>query len=420
MRPNRASLQVKKMTNILFLLILTLSIPAFATDQELAFEGALGFGKYTQGGKNAEIYRVTSLEDNDEPGTLRYGIKLKQPRQIHFDVSGVIQLNKPLKIKHGFLSILGQTSPHGIAIVGAPVSIHANQVIMQHLRIRLGTYGYEDDALFARYVSDIIIANCSFSWSTDETVSLYGNTRLTLQNSIIANSLNDSIHKKGQHGYGGIWGGNKATFINNVIANHKSRTPRINGHRLGVPYPQEQEYVEVINNVIFNWGSNSSYGNESGRVSIVGNYYIPGPDSKNKHFFDQSYDKNNPPNQLYVAANHMHGNTEVSVDNRLAVIVRNKSKSKMKGKMIAEQVFAKQSYQPLTPYIPAQQALNSLVINKNVGAFLTRNGSFHDSIDTTVLNQIEQGLNVTAKHSLLIDHENQNVKDFESYASEFK
>lgn len=406
--------------NILFLLINALFISNISVAQELAFKGAVGFGKFTQGGKNGSIYKVTTLEDNGLPGSLRYGIKLKHPRQIHFDISGVIFLQKPLKITSDNISILGETSPHGIAIVGAPFIINASQVIIRHLRFRLGTYGYEDDALFARYVSDIIIANCSFSWSTDETISLYGNTRLTLQNSIVANSLNASIHKKGEHGYGGIWGGNKATFINNLIANHKSRTPRINGHRLNVPYDKEHEYVELINNVIFNWGSNSVYGNESGRVSIVNNFYIPGPDSKVRHFFDQFYHSNNPKHQLYLTGNTMHNNPAASTSNTLNIIVRNKSKQKLTGKMLPANVFAKGPYMPLSEHVSAQQAFNALIVNKNVGAYQTSNGKFHDSIDTAVLLQAKSGIKSLPNTTLLIDHENQNIQDISTYNQEFQ
>lgn len=406
--------------NLLFLLVYLLVMPQKVIAQELAFDGAVGFGKYTIGGKGAPIYRVTTLKDNGQPGSLRYGIMLKKPRQIHFDVSGVIFLLKPLKIKHGHISMLGQTSPNGIAIVGAPVTINASQVIIRHLRFRLGTYGYEDDALFARYVSDVMVANCSFSWGTDETVSLYGNSRLTLQNSIIANSLNNSIHKKGQHGYGGIWGGNKASFINNLIANHKSRTPRINGHRLNTPYPQQEEYVELINNVIFNWGSNSVYGNESGRVSIVNNYYIPGPDSKVRHFFDQSYHENNPKYQLFLTGNTMHGEKTVSDYNARNIVFRNKTKNKLKGKMIPSEVFAKKPYMPLTEYVSAQQAFNTLVLNANIGAFQTKQGKFHDSIDTAVLNQVKSGFEAISKGTLLINHENQDIVDLAKYSEEFR
>lgn len=388
--------------------------------KELAFEGAHGFGKYTIGGKNGKVYRVTTLTDSNKPGSLRYGINLKHPRQIHFDVSGVIKLIKPLKVKYGYLSILGQTSPRGIAIVGAPVSIKSEQVILRHLRIRLGTYGYEDDALTVRYSKDIIIDHCSFSWGTDETASLYGNIRFTLQNSIIANSLNDSLHKKGEHGYGGIWGGNKASFINNIIANHKSRTPRINGHRLKSPYSQEQEYVELLNNVIFNWGTNSVYGNESGVLSIVNNYYIPGPDSKPRHFFDQSYHKGNPVNQIFISGNIMHSNNAVSLNNRQNVIVRDNKKKKLRGDVIPHQTFANGPLFPLNLNRKAKWSIDELINDKNVGAYKTRQGKFHDSIDTAVLEQIQNELSQASSGSLIIDHENENIKNLKIYNSEFE
>lgn len=86
--------------------------------QLLAFPGAEGGGRFTTGGRGGEIYRVTNLEDygkNETPikGSLRYGIeKSDQPRNIIFDVSGIIELKRGLfLVDHPNVSILGQTAP---------------------------------------------------------------------------------------------------------------------------------------------------------------------------------------------------------------------------------------------------------------------------------------------------------------------
>ena len=87
--------------------------------------GAEGGGRFTTGGRGGEIYRVTNLEDygkNETPikGSLRYGIeKSDQPRNIIFDVSGIIELKRGLfLVDHPNVSILGQTRvvPSGLAV----------------------------------------------------------------------------------------------------------------------------------------------------------------------------------------------------------------------------------------------------------------------------------------------------------------
>lgn len=395
--------------------------------KSLAFEHALGFGQYTQGGKGGKVYRVIRLKDDMEPGSLRHALMQKHPRIIEFDVSGLIELQKPLKVRYGYVSILGQTSPRGIAIVGAPVSIQAEQIIIRHVRFRLGTFGYQDDALTVRYSKDVIIDHCSFSWSTDETLSAYGNTNFTLQNSIIANSLNQSIHKKGAHGYGGIWGGAKASFINNLIANHHSRTPRLNGHRLKSPYPQADEYVELVNNVVFNWGRNNLYGSENGRFSAVNNFYVPGPDSKAKRFADLYYGDNTPIPQAHLSGNKYLGKSWLK-DNLQAVIFRDEKEQKLSAKEHPQRFSNKILYTDKISYADKTRVASAdlvpyLLQDVKIGARQTATSEHLDSVDRQVLSQLTKFIAKPAKYnknaSLLLNHETDQIASWQQYAKEF-
>jgi hypothetical protein len=88
-----------------------LSSAANAADGQLAFPGAEGFGRFAQGGRGGDVYHVTALAD-DGPGSLREGLhSAKGPRTIVFDLSGTIELKKPLVVDKSFLTIAGQTAP---------------------------------------------------------------------------------------------------------------------------------------------------------------------------------------------------------------------------------------------------------------------------------------------------------------------
>lgn len=295
--------------------------PTQVEEDPLAFPYAEGFGKDVTGGRGGKVIYVTNLNDSGK-GSFRSAVNQSGARYILFTVSGTIALKSRLDIRNGNLTIAGQTAPgDGICIKDFPVVIKTNNVIVRFLRFRMGDEAQQEaDGLESRFHKNIIIDHCSISWSSDETASFYGNENTTLQWCYITESLRNSVHEKGSHGYGGVWGGKRASFHHNLLAHHDSRNPRL-GEPAGDAFALT-DLVDVRNNVIYNWQGNSCYGGEAMNVNIVNCYYKPGP-STTKDSRIISIDKNknegtavyNIWGKFYIDGNVMQGNTQVTNDN---------------------------------------------------------------------------------------------------------
>ncbi|MEX0776472.1 MAG: hypothetical protein WD042_12280 [Phycisphaeraceae bacterium] len=258
-----------------------------------AFPGAEGWGKdATGGGQNPDtrVLLVTSLDD-DGPSTLRAALQQSGPRIILFKTGGVIELKSGISIQQGDVTIAGQTAPgDGIIIRNFPIRIGASNVIMRGLRIRNGDADgppgdLRDSLQISRVqgerVGDIIVDHCSFGWSMDETVEFwYGASNVTVSWCVISEALWNSKHAKGAHGYGMLFGHGlceKISVHHNLFAHNERRNPWI----------KDNAQVELINNVVYNWGSEcvgiwSEEKNPPSFANIIGNYFKPGKSSTNR------------------------------------------------------------------------------------------------------------------------------------------
>lgn len=303
------------------LILLFLGLCGNSQAQPLAFPTAEGYGKTTTGGRGGKLYIVSNLNDAGS-GSLREALQASGKRTVVFKVSGIIKLQSGINISNGDLSVWGQTAPgDGICIANYTVQLSASNIILRYLRFRPGSHQTtEYDASWGRNNSNIVLDHNSYSWGNDEQASFYDNTNFTMQYCIISESFYSSTHPKGDHGFGGIWGGMGASFHHNLIANHTSRTPRFCGARYHLT-TASTEKVDFRNNVIFNWGYNNVYGGESGNHNLVNNYYKPGPATGTGEVRyrivepSDSKSAGNPISKWYVNGNYMSGNSAVTSDN---------------------------------------------------------------------------------------------------------
>lgn len=259
-------------------------LSAFAADALPVIPGAIGHGTSTVAGRGGTVYRVTTLSETGD-GSIRACVDASGPRVCVFEVSGMIRLGGDLIIRNPRITIAGQTAPSpGIMLRGGGLRVKTSDVLVQHIHVRPGDDAAGEapdnrDALKIEAdtsLSNVVIDHCSFSWSVDEVASAWQNwNNISLLNNIFAEPLNESIHPKGAHGYGMLLGpvNGNATVAGNLIADAKARNPMTAAQR-----------AVFVNNVIYNWGDGAmdlqSRNEMITQNSVVGNVFIPGPDTR--------------------------------------------------------------------------------------------------------------------------------------------
>jgi pectate lyase len=357
-----------------------------------AFPGAEGAGMYATGGRGGQTYFVTSLEDtlsgnkDLREGTLRWCLKQPGTKTIIFRTAGIIRLKEQLTIPSN-TTLAGQSAPgDGICIADNNVRLKGDNIIFRYMRFRMGDLTkVENDALTGTRGKNIIIDHCSVSWSTDECASFYDNDHFTMQWCIISESLRKSVHVKGMHGYGGIWGGRKASFHHNLLAHHDSRNPRMCGSRYS--NQADLEWIDFRNNVIYNWGSNSGYAGEGGKYNFVNNYYKSGEASSHKNrIFQPNADPGSNKQEkgvwgtFYVKGNFVMDFPEATADNTLGLQPNPSSKDK-------KEILSDSEFQlpfPITTH-SAEEAYK--LVLQNAGASLKR-----DKTDVRIVSEVTDRL----------------------------
>ena len=336
-----------------------------------SFSGAEGFGAVATGGRGGDVYYVTSL-DNDGVGSLRDAIR-QGDRTVLFKTSGTINLESKLDIKAANITIAGQTAPGaGICLRGKELNISGENIVVRFLRVRPGDErGEEHDAVTVWGANRVVIDHCSLSWSTDSLNDVVrDSSHVTVQWCILAEPLNESVHRKGAHGYGTGWGsGPKGgnSFHHNLLAHCNSRSPRLGS--------EQDALVDVRNNVIYNMGNGWAYGGEHARANVVANYYKPGPNTVRPH---ELFRISSPDTRMYLHDNVISGQLQVTQDNASGLV--GDDGIDLAAALVAEPFDV--------PHVGVDSAENAYeLVLTFAGATLPR----RDPVDTRVLSEVRGG-----------------------------
>ncbi len=223
-----------------------------------------------------------------------------------FEVGGTLDLQRQnLRITQPFITIAGQTAPApGITIIQGGIAVNADDVIIQHLRVRPGQAGQDlrsgwaPDAISVSRAANVIVDHCSLTWGVDENLSASGSRfggnspdqwpqhtarNVTFSHNLIAEGLAYSSHPKGEHSKGLLVHDNASNIVlyGNLFAHNYERSPLLKGGSKTL----------MVNNLIYNPGSRAIHYNliawewtgqplVTGQLSAVGNVMRAGPSTR--------------------------------------------------------------------------------------------------------------------------------------------
>ncbi len=256
-----------------------------------------GWAVGTMGGRGGRVVRVTTLAATG-PGSLRAALEARGARLVVFEVGGVIDLaGQTLRLGEPFVTLAGQTAPApGITLVRGELRIATHDVIVQHLAFRPGAWGRarrsggdQDGLSTVGGAHHVIVDHCSFSWATDENLSVGGprfegdgpadwrrgaGHAITFSHNLVYEGLGESVHPKGEHSKGTLVHDNATgvLLLGNIYAANRERNALFKG---GV-------HAAMVNNLIVNPGARAAHYNlvapewagrehQTGRLALVGN-----------------------------------------------------------------------------------------------------------------------------------------------------
>lgn len=270
-----------------------------------AFPGAVGFGAQATGWRYGSVIKITNTNDSGA-GSARACLEATGPRVCLPTLGGTIDVESSILIKSD-VYLAGQAAPDDSGGLqfrlnstdntsSSPILIiDAKDVMMRHVRVRPGPGLVSNEAVDAITVQDssnLMFANLSLAYSTDELFNVDADTDealdITLQNSIMLFALDESNHAQGRHSKavlicsirvanaaaGNLCG--RITLAFNLFAHNRDRNPDLESAGAA---------VEVYNNYIYNPGTEAMEFHDgvatapSTSATVMNNLFISGNDT---------------------------------------------------------------------------------------------------------------------------------------------
>jgi hypothetical protein len=298
---------------------------ASTTKIDAATTSVAGYGAKTVGGRGGRVIVVRNRKDSGV-GSLRRALESARGRRVvRFAVHGTITLQSPIHIKFPYITVKGGLAPgEGVQIKGHPIVIVTHDVILRNLRVRPGdglmssaeasvADGVTINGVNKNNVYNIVLDNMSMLWGPDiGGLAILGNAHdITVQDSIIGEGLHYSRHPEARISAGGHSMGinlarlddnnapQRVTFFRNLITTSNARMPRFEGATC----------VDLVNNLIYNWGELAASGNPRS-ANIVNNWFRWGPRSIT-HYWWRVQTSNDEPSKhadsVYTSGNKLDG-----------------------------------------------------------------------------------------------------------------
>lgn len=209
-----------------------------------------GIGADTVGGRGGSVCKVTTLNYSGA-GSLKACAETSGARIVVFERSGTIDCaGGYLFIVSPYMTIAGQTAPApGILLKRCAIEISTHDIVMQHLRIRMGDMGSAVIPIHIKPTTDaynIIIDHNSISWGTStlSTANQHSSAIMYADN-IFSEMLSSGYGGGNPQGAANLfYPGDECsgTVVRNLYAHNGNRNPWIGGGCR----------VALINNVAYN------------------------------------------------------------------------------------------------------------------------------------------------------------------------